>query len=89
MAIIYPMVLYIYIYTVPFHYGHFDSDIYIKMLSVPIRYNMGLIVLLELELTAISYPRICFQAGRTPSIQRRQNWSRGALEQRECHTVLN
>jgi len=66
---LYPLVFYTYIYTVTFHYSHFDSSIY-KLLIVVIRwYNMGLIKLMELSI--MSYPTIYFQVGSTPSTQRR------------------
>jgi len=79
-------VSYVCIYTVTFHYVHFNSNMY-KLLSVLIcRYNMSLIVLLEL--TVMSYLRIGFQAGSTASTERRQKWRRGALKRRECHAYI-
>ena len=74
---LYSLVFYIYIYIVTFHYRNFDSGIY-KLLSVLISwYNMGLIALLGYcNLQFVSYSRIFFQVGSTPSTQRRQKWSK-------------
>ena len=81
---LYSLVFYIYIYIVTFHYRNFDSGIY-KLLSVLISwYNMGLIALLGYcNLQFVSYSRIFFQVGSTPSTQLRQKWSRGALKRRQ------